>query len=130
MQHWFGRSTVRFITAIAVILSLLATLPMTRSTSHDPLALASAEKLRHTELSAELSDHGHSHDFGLEEEKQTGHLHGHNSADHSHETQDIPPEVLVALAHMPQIWHPAPPQSKPLKYSFLLERPPKFGFVS
>lgn len=130
MQHWFGRSTVRLITAIAVILSLFATLPMIRSTSHDPLALASAEKLRHTELSAETSDHGHSHDFGLEDEKQIGHLHGHNSADHSHEIQDIPPDVLVALARILHMWHPAPPQSKPLKYSFLLERPPKLGFVS
>lgn len=130
MQHWFGQSTVRFITAIAVILSLMATLLMTSSTSHNPFALASAEKLRHAELSAEISDHGHSHDFGFEEEKQAGHLHGHNSVDHSHETQDIPPEVLLALVHIPQAWRPTPPQSKPLKYSFLLERPPKLSFAS
>ncbi|MFW7342388.1 hypothetical protein V0R37_12715 [Pollutimonas sp. H1-120] len=131
MQNRFGRSTIRFITAIAMILSILATLPMAHSTSHDPLALAYAEKLRHAELPVvEISDHGHSHDFGLEEEKQAGHLHGHNSVDHSHEIQNLPPEVLVALAPIPQTWYPVSSPSKLPHHSFLLERPPKADFVT
>lgn len=130
MQNCFGRSRVHIITAIAVILSILATLTMASSASHDPFALAAAEKQRHAELSAEISHHGHSHDFGHEEEKRAGHLHGHNSVDHSHETQNLPPEVLIAVAHIPRIWRPAPSPSKSPEYSFLLKRPPKLGFVS
>ncbi|PLC48099.1 hypothetical protein CR159_20155 [Pollutimonas subterranea] len=130
MQNRFGRSTLRFITAIAMILSILLTLPMAQSASHNPLALASAEKLRHAELSVEISDHGHSHDFGLEEEKQAGHLHGHNPVDHSHEIQNLPPEVAVALASIPQTWDLVPSLSKLPHHSFLLERPPKAGFLT
>lgn len=121
---------VRFITAIIVVISLLVTPSMMTSDSHNPFALAIAEEQRHADLSAEVFGNGHSHDFGLEEEKQVGHQHGHNPVDHSHEIQLIPPALLNTLGILPQLWNAALFPSKPQGRNFRLERPPKVVLLS
>ncbi len=74
--------------AAAMLLSVANT-----TISHSPVAMLAAEFERHAELAAEVADHGHSHDTGDENERDAGHMHGHNPADHNHD----PPLATAAL---------------------------------
>lgn len=56
------------------------------SASHNPIALAAAESARHGALNALVEDHDHVRDDGVDDEQNSGHFHGHNPADHAHET--------------------------------------------
>ncbi|NNE23896.1 MAG: hypothetical protein HKN11_14940 [Rhizobiales bacterium] len=93
--------------------------------SHLPGHLEAMEQIRHAELTLEITEHGHSHDDSEFEEQHVGHVHGHNAADHSHETPHVPP--LTSL-----FWNISPDTH--LVYATLrpdlnvrdpLERPPR-----
>lgn len=130
MQYWLSRTSVRVITLVVVILSLMAISARAISSSHDPFALALAEMQRHVDLPLTASDHGHTHALGLEEERQAGHLHGHNSFDHTHEVQNLPPEISQSLGSLSRVWRPAPYPPAPQARNFRIDRPPKIAHSS
>ena len=116
----------RLVTTLVMMLGML---PFSLSTfpSHAPFAFKQAEALRHAVLGGPtaLGDHDHSHDDGAPEERLPGHLHGHNPADHSHETA-VPVTSFAAPRQADvQVWRPdylALARSSP---SFGIERPPR-----
>ncbi len=59
------------------------------SAGHNAHAITQAEALRHAELAASVAEHGHAHEEGEPDERLPGHVHGHNTADHIHETANV-----------------------------------------
>ena len=92
---------------------------------HDPKAFSAAEADQHAQLEAEIAEHGHSHDDGEEHERAADYSHGHNPADHSHETPTTPPGSAPVLPAMIRAWAPMPPHAADLGASYRLERPPR-----
>lgn len=118
------RVALRLLIACAMAVSLLFA-PTGGSSSHDPRGIAQIEAERHLELAAELTGHGHSHDDGWDSESKPGHLHGHNAADHLHDTPTYPPSVTTLLVRRGDSWRiSAIPESLPLRV-FELDRPPR-----
>ena len=89
--------------------------------SHDLIALAVAEVERHAQLETEIAEHGHSHG----DKRVAGHTHGHNSADHSHETPTMSPDCAPIVPALVRTWVPMPPQTAHIGTSSRLERPPR-----
>jgi hypothetical protein len=115
---------LRVVIACAMAVSLLLA-PTGGSSSHDPHALAQIEAERHLELAAEIAEHGHSHDDGWDSERDPGHLHGHNAADHLHDTPTYPPSMATLFVRTGDAWRiSALPESLPLRV-FELDRPPR-----
>jgi hypothetical protein len=115
---------LRVVIACAMAVSLLFA-PTGGSSSHDPFALAEIEAKRHLELAAEIAEHGHSHDDGWDSESEPGHLHGHNAADHLHDTPACPPTMTALIVRTGDPWRiGAIPQSLPVRV-FELDRPPR-----
>jgi hypothetical protein len=79
-----------FSLVIALAMALGMTLSAAHvSAGHNAYAIAQAEVVRHAELAASISEHGHAHEEGEPDERLPGHVHGHNTADHVHETANI-----------------------------------------
>ncbi|TGV05499.1 hypothetical protein E4695_16125 [Alcaligenaceae bacterium 429] len=126
MFNWFYKPTFKLFSVFLIMLSLLAVPSVGQTNSHNPLALAFAEKQRHSELAATAaSEKTHTHEVGLNEETYSGHQHGHNPADHSHETKSFAAEFCYITKSAPQLWVLAPAQAKPINLNAPLERPPK-----
>ncbi|OYW59000.1 MAG: hypothetical protein B7Z40_22260 [Bosea sp. 12-68-7] len=116
------------VIALAMVLGvLLSTAHM--AAGHNAYATAQAEALRHAELAATVAEHGHAHDEGDPSEQLPGHVHGHNAADHLHETADrlivtalaAPGFARTGAAHDAVMADPGHPDG--------LERPPR-AFVA
>lgn len=115
---------------VYLLLALILALGTTASSvivnlSHNPAVLVAAESERHAEIERQLAEHGHSHEDGVGDESQPGHVHGHDPADHSHDTagQAAP---LAAIA--PPAWRVslvATGLVTPAGMNFHLERPPR-----
>lgn len=92
---------------------------------HSPASFEIAEQTRHAELTIRTDDHGHSHDDGDFEERQTHHAHGHNPTDHSHEI----PHLLTYLSSISRDITPTHfrtvQTSNELGVFTRLDRPPK-----
>ncbi|MDH1271573.1 hypothetical protein N5C81_28695 [Rhizobium pusense] len=129
MPDWVKSAAFRLVIAIAMMFGMLLS-PIGTSASHNPAALAEAEAARHVELKAQLAEHGHVHDDGLEDEQSPGHSHGHNPADHSHETPNILSPVKAPAPPVGRTWHFHPPVVADLGTVFRLERPPRPVFVA
>jgi hypothetical protein len=113
---------IRRLPAVLAVVLLLAVAPP----FHPPRAMPAAEA-EHQELrSPEVSDrHGQIHDVGSPEADLPGHSHGHDPADHSHETAvplnriaGWPPEATATP------WPPCLRLAGPLAVTEI-ERPPK-----
>lgn len=115
---------IKSLAALAVAMALVLA-PLPHGDAHDPLALASAEMARHAALQAEIAEHGHAHDDGHEHEQSSGHMHGHDPADHSHQT--------IFFAGAASHFSPPPSEGWPSSLSnvndpgtaFGIDRPPK-----
>ncbi|MDP2120342.1 MAG: hypothetical protein Q8K28_10600 [Hoeflea sp.] len=94
------------------------------SMSHSAVNAEAAEQMRQAEL-ASADDHGHSHDDGELEEQRAGHSHGHNPADHSHETPHLAGQLYLAYRDKNRIHFASIPETIELGGSFRLDRPPK-----
>lgn len=112
------------VIALAMALGvLLSTVHL--AAGHNAVATAQAEAVRHAELAATIAEHGHAHDEGEPAERLPGHVHGHNAADHLHETADrltvatlvTPGFARTGVAHDPVTADPGHPDG--------LERPPR-----
>lgn len=122
-------SALHIVIAIATALSLFV-VRASHSLSHDPVAISAAEKRAHAQLAMIISDHGHAHDEGDLKEREPGHAHGHDPADHSHETAGMIAKLTHALGGPGRtisvqafLW-PEPGDSR------RLERPPKFALIT
>lgn len=121
---WFLRQRLRPIATLAIAIALIFA-PLPLGPAHDPVALAVAEMERHAALQAEIAEHGHAHDDGHDHEQSSGHMHGHDPADHSHQS------VFVACSASQ--WSLPPAQCWPSTVSEIrdpatasgIDRPPK-----
>lgn len=115
---------LRPIATLAIAIALIFA-PLPIGSAHDPVALAAAEMERHATLQAEIAEHGHAHDDGHEHEQSSGHMHGHDPADHSHQSVFVP----CSASH----WSLPPAQCWPSMVSEIrdpatgsgIDRPPK-----
>ena len=115
---------LRPIATLAIAIALIFA-PLPLGPAHDPVSLAAAEMARHAVLQAEIAEHGHAHDDGHEHEQSSGHMHGHDPADHSHQSVFVP----CSASH----WSLLPAQCWPLTVSEIrdpatasaIDRPPK-----
>ena len=124
MSNWVNRAVLCCVLAFATAFGSL--LPhASHSPSHDPVALAAIEAERHAQLEAEIAEHGHSHDDGEDHERVAGHSHGHNPADHSHETPTTPPAAVPDGLAVASAWVPTRPETVHLATTYRLERPPR-----
>lgn len=80
------------------------------SISHSAVNAEAAEQTRHAELTS-ADDHGHSH--------------GHNPADHSHETPHLANHLYLAHRDKTRIHFVSIPETIEPGGSFRLDRPPK-----
>lgn len=129
MSHRIRRTAYRTAHALLVALALLLS-PVGGSTSHDPIALQAAEAARHGELAVETHDHGHTHDDGTDDERVSGHTHGHNAADHSHGAATTPEQIEAVGPRLGHRWltsHRAFPCPQPC---VRLDRPPRLHFIA
>ncbi|WP_152579633.1 hypothetical protein [Bosea sp. LC85] len=109
-----------FLAVVAMLLSAVHV-----QSGHNAYAMAQAEVQRHAELAAAIAKHGHAHDEGEPDERLPGHVHGHNTADHIHETANLvgqiqlgmPRFVRTVMRHEPEGVEPGLPSA--------LERPPR-----
>jgi hypothetical protein len=125
MLRWVSTAGIRSAIVLAVAVSLLLFPPGSPS-RHDPPAVTQADAARHLLLSpAVCEDHDHVHDEGAARERQPGHKHGHNAADHSHESAS--PAVLRVMLSYPKTrqWQPHGLFSVRRAPTFRLERPPR-----
>lgn len=99
--------------------------PLGSSASHNPIALAAADVVRHAALDAPADTHDHTHDEGVVDEQSQGHSHGHNPADHTHETASAALDFAQPVFPIGRIWHAHPPSFANLESGSRLERPPK-----
>jgi hypothetical protein len=124
MPNWVNSAAFRFVIALSMALgTLLSSIGSTNS--HNPIILAAAEAARHAELAAQIDAHGHAHDDGASDEQSPGHAHGHNPADHTHETASAVPGVAQMLFPIGRTWLAHPPSYVDLEARFRLERPPR-----
>lgn len=123
MSNRVSRVVLCFVVALAMAFGSSLSHP-THSLSHDPASLSMAEAERHAQLEAEIAEHGHSHDHGGDHERAAGHSHGHNPADHSHETPTAPPAIAATLPALVRTWLTVPPSTVTLGAIGRLERPP------
>ncbi|MER9389628.1 hypothetical protein [Mesorhizobium sp. M0435] len=118
------RSTV-FCLVIALAMMFGVLRPFGYSTSHDPIALAAAAVERHGRAEAQTEDRRHTHDDGVDDEQVPGHFHGHDAADHSHETASTPADFAPTVPQLERGWLNYPPTFVDPGTTFRLERPPR-----
>lgn len=111
----------------AMLLSLaLVTLPSNFSSFHFPIEMSDLETDRHAELEqVENADHGHAYDDGEPYEKKSGHSHGHDPADHSHQVSFVSHHATEALQKLDVIRFVEITDFVTLDLGSGLERPPK-----
>lgn len=122
-------SVLHVVIAIAMALSLFV-VRASHSLSHDPFAILAAEKRAHAESAAKTADHGHVHDEGDPSERAPGHFHGHNPADHSHETAGIVAHLTYALEPISGAMSIHPFRRPEPAERWRLERPPKLPLLA
>ncbi|WP_292854924.1 hypothetical protein [Mesorhizobium sp.] len=99
--------------------------PLGYSASHDPIAIAASAIERQAEVAAQIENHGHAHEDGVADEQSLGHFHGHNAADHSHETASTPVGFAPTVPQVERGWLNYSPTFIDPGATFRLERPPR-----
>lgn len=116
-------------TLSAFVLSIaLLTLPANFSSFHFTSNTSSLEADRHADLEqVEDAEHGHAHDDGEPYERTTGHSHGHDPADHSHQVAFVSHHPIDALSKLEIISFFDIADLVTLELGSGFERPPKLG---
>ncbi|MFJ6337148.1 hypothetical protein [Rhizobium sp. NPDC092017] len=113
-------SAFRYCLALALALALVfALIGMARS--HGPLGPSGTEVADLAISDAEAADHEHGGD-GF---SYASHSHGHNPADHTHETPTNIPVFSLPMPTVRQSWVRAPSISRVADSNVRLERPPR-----
>ena len=124
MRIGFTSTGIHVIIAIALMIGLVLS-PGRAWAAHDPLAQAAAEASRHAAVPAVRADHDHVHHDGADEERLPGHAHGHNPADHSHDTPALFCGGIVLGRSTGPDWHPTQPVVPIRARAVRLDRPPR-----
>ena len=124
MKGWRDSKVFRIALAFAMMLPMLFA-PVGHSASHHPAALALAGFEHHNSMVSQAVDHVHGGWDGWRGERDGGHSHEHNPADHSH---DVP--APVAFAGQPFLlvgssWLERAPLSHDCGPPLGIERPPR-----
>lgn len=93
--------------------------------AHNPGTLSRIQVERHATLKVQHADDGHVHKDGDLEEGASGHLHGHNPGDHSHETARAALTVAVVTVEAREALPAVSDRLAPESLASSLERPPK-----
>ncbi|MER9056788.1 hypothetical protein [Mesorhizobium sp. M0228] len=123
MPNRISSPVLCLVIALAMMFGVLR--PFGYSASHDPIALAAAAAERHAGAAAQIEDHGHAHDDGVADEQSPGHFHGHNAADHSHETASTPADFAPTVPQIERGWLKYQPTFVDPDTTFRLDRPPR-----
>lgn len=110
-----------FLAVFAMLLSAVHV-----QSGHNAYAMAQTEAQRHAELAATIAAHGHSHDEGEPDERVPGHVHGHNTSDHVHETANLVGQPRLGVPRFVGIVMRLEPQDTELGLRHGLDRPPRF----
>ena len=110
-----------FLAVFAMLLSAVHV-----QAGHNVYAMAQAETQRHAELAATIAEHGHSHDEGEPDERVPGHVHGHNTSDHVHETANLVAQPRLGMPSFVEIVARHEPQDGELGVRHGLDRPPRY----
>ena len=135
-------SNPSLLTRLRLVVALVAMLAVVAVSSHNavlhhPGMLQTIEDARHASLAAEAGEHGHVHDDddghvhddGSDEEQKPGHVHGHNTADHSHVPM-VSAVFPIAFGYAAgTAWESGPLQTINGGPSFPFERPPRPGIA-
>lgn len=110
----------------------LSAVPVNMSSAHDPFSLIQAENLRHAALGAKAIEerHGHSHEYGTEEEQTAGHMHDHDPADHSHNFAHLSSSANYWSVDKAQGWPKLLSDLVQSSTTFGIERPPKLALTA
>ncbi|MES0037786.1 hypothetical protein NKJ74_21400 [Mesorhizobium sp. M0046] len=127
MPNRITSAALCLVIALAMMFGVLR--PFGYSASHDPIALAAVVE-RHGGAAAQIENHGHAHDDGVADEQIPGHFHGHNAADHSHETASTPADFAPTVPQVERGWLNYPPTFIDPGTTFRLERPPRPIFAA
>jgi hypothetical protein len=111
---------IAFAMALGVLLSAAH-----MAAGHNAYATAQAEAVRHAELAMTIAEHGHVHDEGEPSEQEPGHVHGHNEADHLHETADTPSVLALVTPDFARTSVAHDPVTVDHGHPDELERPPR-----
>lgn len=94
------------------------------STSHDPATWSGHDDA--PLLATQFGEHDHSHDESQsDDDRSAGHQHGHHTADHSHDTSNLPDSETHTVVMLSEAWVVASPIVAYPAPCFCLERPPK-----
>lgn len=118
------RSLLSLVIAVAMTVGMSLSAAHV-SAGHNAYAMAQAEILRHAELAASIAEHGHSHEEGEADERLPGHVHGHNTADHVHETGNVVDDVPLAAPRFVRTSIRPEPLTSSANRPGGLERPPR-----
>lgn len=110
-----------FLAVFAMLLSAVHV-----QSGHNFYVMAQAEAQRHAELAATIAEHGHSHDEGEPDERVPGHVHGHNTSDHVHETANLVAQLRLGTPRFVEIIARHEPHDGELGILHGLDRPPRF----
>ncbi|MER8755714.1 hypothetical protein NKH69_08520 [Mesorhizobium sp. M0976] len=123
MPNRIHSSVFCLVIALAMTFGMLR--PVGYSASHDPVALAAATIERQVEAAAQIENHDHANDDGVADEQSAGHFHGHNAADHSHETASTPADFAPTVPQIERGWLKYQPTFVDPDTTFRLDRPPR-----
>ena len=119
------RRQIQIMLALFLTVALLC-LPGFVPSVHAPAHSTALEDVRHAVLAdVEAADHGHSHDDGEPYESKTGHAHGHDPADHSHQVAFIVHKADETLLDLDGIQFAIVQDLIKSGIVFGFERPPK-----
>ncbi|WP_208990282.1 hypothetical protein [Pseudovibrio brasiliensis] len=123
----FRLVTLLRTTLLMCITLMLVFSVMGRSTpSHDLNALVQTTYQQHLVADTHEHDADHSHNAEFADDLQiSGHLHGHNSADHSHEAPAEPVFTRLVISAETGIHIAQPVKSLRFNLASRLERPPR-----
>jgi hypothetical protein len=94
------RRSIRALSCLVIAFAMALGMTLSAahvSGGHNAYAIAQAEAVRHAELAAAIAEHGHAHEEGEPDERLPGHVHGHNTADHVHETANVVGVIQLGL---------------------------------
>lgn len=123
------RSVFRLVITMAVVISMQLS-AIRISMSHLPNQIEAAELTRHSQLTSPQNMHGHSHYDGEVEEQRSGHNHGHDAADHSHEMLYKVSYLFLSKPTLVKNWEISPPVFAELETLYTIEHPPRKIFFN
>lgn len=124
MATGLHRTGFRAVIALMLVMSTLVFMAAGFA-AHNPGTLGRVQVERHATLKIQQAGENHVHDDGSVEERASGHLHGHNSGDHSHETARAAQSFTVIAVSADRSLRVLSDRFADEGVAATLERPPK-----